>query len=78
MIKNKKSDYYPLKSSSRIAISEEYNPEDGLPGNVHVIVEASTQAWTAPVESDAEAALNSLISLILMMPPDRVNFGGLK
>ena len=46
--------------------------EDGLPGNVHSIVEASTQAWTAPAESDAEAALNSLISLILMMPPDRV------
>lgn len=53
-------------------VSEEYKPEDGLPGNVHSIVEASTQAWTAPSESDAEAALNSLISLILMMPPDRI------
>ena len=52
--------------------AEEYRPDDGLPGNVHSIVEASTQAWTAPIESDAEAALNSLISLILMMPPDRV------
>ena len=53
-------------------VAEEYKPEDGLPGNVHSIVEASTHAWTAPAESDAEAALNSLISLILMMPPDRV------
>jgi len=53
-------------------VSEEYKVEDGLPGNVHSIVEASTQAWTAPAESDAEAALNSLISLILMMPPDRI------
>merc|ERR1719414_1575167 len=49
-------------------VSEEYKPEDGLPGNVHSIVEASTHAWTAP----AESALNSLISLILMMPPDRI------
>merc|ERR1712135_117618 len=53
-------------------VSEEYKPEDGLPGNVHSIVEASTHAWTAPAESDAEAALNSLINLILMMPPDRI------
>ena len=66
------------KRNPIVSSSEEYRPEDGLPGNVHSIVEASTQAWTAPVESDAEAALNSLISLILMMPPDRVNFGGLK
>ena len=56
-----------------LSFAEEYKQEDGLPGNVHSIVEASTQAWTAPVESDAEAALNSLISLILMMPPDRVS-----
>jgi len=53
-------------------VSEEYRPEEGLPGNVHSIVENSNQAWEAESESDAEAALNSLISLILYMPPDRI------